>query len=396
MSCKDEVELQLSRYIDHELDAEERSRIEEHLRLCVPCRDLLRLFQRNESVLGNALSGEAFGAQMVDGVMAEIRRLEQPTIVAPLIDESGGSVKERLRRTWPAVAAAALMLLTAGMIISWPPRRAGSAELESVKAELERQYRQALLESHAVQQQTFKIMEDRLREMSQELRDVAARAELQSEPNHQGLAYYNRRAAILHFGFSKDKFSAFDVYRRRQGQESWDLLKQGLPTPSYEDSHVEPGVTYVYKCRAHYQGSEEFIESAPPVEFRLPLPRGVDPQFCLRIVFQRSTDPSQAVFRVERYVDQRWIGQEYTVTRGERLGRNETLLGEGVDLTTNYELESVSAGEEILVGKVGTEDRAIGMRPNLQARLRARVPVPEGEDVVSIWRDGEVFIPLPR
>src|SRR5262245_10902839 len=119
MLCTEEMGTLLSRYVDGELGEKERKSIEAHLETCASCRDVLNLFQRNDNVLNNALVGEAFGAQTVDAVMTEIRRLEEPMVVAPAVEaEPVAPVPMRqviqVTRMWPFAAAAALMIACFG------------------------------------------------------------------------------------------------------------------------------------------------------------------------------------------------------------------------------------------------------------------------------------------
>src|SRR5215831_7231604 len=86
MACGDDLKTQLSRYVDGELASEERSRVDEHVAACAPCRDLLQLFQKNESILSNALSTESFGNTVIESVINEIKREEQPIEAKP-VDE---------------------------------------------------------------------------------------------------------------------------------------------------------------------------------------------------------------------------------------------------------------------------------------------------------------------
>src|SRR5215831_21413688 len=87
MACGDDLKTQLSRYVDGELDSEERSRVDEHVAACAPCRDLLQLFQKNESILSNALSTESFGNTVIESVMNELKSEGQPIEASPVDDE---------------------------------------------------------------------------------------------------------------------------------------------------------------------------------------------------------------------------------------------------------------------------------------------------------------------
>jgi len=66
MACGDDMKTLLSRYVDGELSADERARVDEHIVACNPCRELLQIFQKNESLLSNALSTESFGNAVIE------------------------------------------------------------------------------------------------------------------------------------------------------------------------------------------------------------------------------------------------------------------------------------------------------------------------------------------
>src|SRR6266850_2265464 len=207
MLCTEEMGTLLSRYVDGELAEKERKSIETHLETCASCRDVLNLFQRNDNVLNNALVGEAFGAQTVDAVMTEIRRLEEPMVVAPAVEEE------------PAPAPVAM--------------------------------RQTMIETQASARIATQAISDRARELSQELRDAEVRANLRWAKESTGLAYVNDRAIVVQANFPTEKFYPFQVFRAKEvgsrGFEPWSTLRTDLPTPYFKDTMVEPGVNYIYQ-----------------------------------------------------------------------------------------------------------------------------------------------------
>jgi len=86
MACGDDMKTLLSRHVDGEVSPEERARVEEHVAACGPCRELLQLFQKNESILSNALSTESFGNSVIESVIQQIKD-EAPPIEAKPIEE---------------------------------------------------------------------------------------------------------------------------------------------------------------------------------------------------------------------------------------------------------------------------------------------------------------------
>jgi len=111
MSCGDDVKTLLSRYVDGELSPEERTRADEHVAACVPCRELLQLFQKNESLLSNALSTESFGNNVIEAVISEIKRDGVPAEAKPIEDPVEGF------RLKPALQLAAAALFVVGLVV---------------------------------------------------------------------------------------------------------------------------------------------------------------------------------------------------------------------------------------------------------------------------------------
>src|SRR6266513_567109 len=112
MACGDDMKTLLSRHVDGELSAEERARVEEHVAACAPCRELLQLFQKNESILSNALSTESFGNAVIESVISEIKRDGQPIEARPV--EEGATEWFRSR---PILQLAAAALLVIGLVV---------------------------------------------------------------------------------------------------------------------------------------------------------------------------------------------------------------------------------------------------------------------------------------
>ena len=77
MACGDDLKTQLSRYVDGELNAEEKAKVDGHVAECEACRDLLSLFQKNENLLASALSTDAFGDAVIESVVRKIGRKER-------------------------------------------------------------------------------------------------------------------------------------------------------------------------------------------------------------------------------------------------------------------------------------------------------------------------------
>ena len=78
MACGDDMKTLLSRHVDGELSPEERARVEEHVAACAPCRELLQIFQKNESILSNALSTASFSTSRAFPVPPQSRTTPEP------------------------------------------------------------------------------------------------------------------------------------------------------------------------------------------------------------------------------------------------------------------------------------------------------------------------------
>src|SRR6266850_3409606 len=197
MLCTEEMGTLLSRYVDNELDDAERRSVEAHLEKCASCRDVFNLFMRNDNVLNNALVGEAFGAQTVDAVMTEIRRLEEPMVVAPAVEEDPAPAPVAMRqiiqvtRMWPFAAAAALMIACLGGFLAVAKYGGfGGSDRTALDHDLAKT-RQALSEAQESSRLMTQAMLDRLQDMSREMRDLEVRFWLKSSAENIGLAYVN-------------------------------------------------------------------------------------------------------------------------------------------------------------------------------------------------------------
>ena len=403
MLCTEEMGTLLSRYVDGELAEKERKSIESHLETCASCRDVLNLFQRNDNVLNNALVGEAFGAQTVDAVMTEIRRLEEPMVVAPAIEEDPTPQPVAMRqviqvtRMWPFAAAAALMLACFGGFFAIAKFGGfGSEERLALKGQIEL-LRKSASEERDTAQGVVQVLVDRVNEVNAELRDLEVQRALPSTQESTALAFVgSERSIVVAANFSTEKFGPFQLFRARElsdGKfENWSILKNGLPTPYFVDNNVEAGVRFMYQFRALFKGTpEKYVDSAPVVQM-LPFSGGLDPRTSLRITFIGAhLDGSQASFRISRYEDGKQISQFYNVKVGDRIGDVQTIDGKKIDFSTRCVLHSVQLVEEAFgVGPIPL------LRMNRQANLKGdpkSSPEMRGFPV-RIGRDE--YIPLPK
>ena len=110
-NCPDDIKTLLSKLVDGEITPDERARAEAHVVECAPCREMLDLFRKNETLLSNALGSEAFGNAVIESVVRTIRQ-EGPPEADPVEE---GPLEWLRGRPWIPVAAAAGMLV--GLVV---------------------------------------------------------------------------------------------------------------------------------------------------------------------------------------------------------------------------------------------------------------------------------------
>ena len=407
MLCTEEMGTLLSRYVDNELDDAERKSVEAHLEKCASCRDVFNLFMRNDNVLNNALVGEAFGAQTVDSVMTEIRRLEEPMVVAPAVEDDPAPAPVAMRqviqvtRMWPFAAAAALMIACLGGFLAVAKYGGfGGSERTALERDLAKN-RQAFSEAQESSRVTAQAMVDRVRDMSQEMRDLEVRFWLKSSLENVGLAYVNDRAIVVQANYSTEKFGPFTLYRCREIKggggryDPWLPLREDLVVPFYRDETADPGVRYLYMFRAKYKDDSKKVIDSAPIEQMLPFAGGLDPRKSLRIRFIGAhPDRTQGTFQVSRYENQVLVSRIYTVKVGERIGAVETVDGKEIDFTTRFIFQSVVDIGDSIQDSAGN---VIASRTTRKATLKAEtLSRDRPAELMTITLDGEQYVPLPK
>ena len=401
MLCTEEMGTLLSRYVDGELADKERKSIEAHLETCASCRDVLNLFQRNDNVLNNALVGEAFGAQTVDAVMTEIRRLEEPMVVAPAVDDESVQPPVAMRqviqvtRMWPFAAAAALMIACVGGVLAFA-KFGGFGSSQDLVHMFERE-RQFARDEQASQRIALQAAFEMNRELAQSLRDVEVSSRLVRTKESTGIAYVNDQSIVVQANYSTEKFVSFEVFRTKEAGGGrfgpWAQLRDKLPLPYYKDTTVEPGVNYMYQIRAIYRDDPKKYEDSPPWVQMLPLAGGLDPRRSLKVRFIAALpDLSHATFEVSRYENETRISQFFTVKVGEKIGDVQTIEGKQVDFSTRYALQSIVEREE----ELGVGPTPLPRRTR-QVTLKAD-PKAKGLVVASftLTLDRDQYVPLPQ
>ncbi len=353
MACTTEWGTLLSKYVDGESTADERHLVDSHTSGCATCKNTLGLFSRNEKVLESSLAGEAFGDLIVDEVMAEIRRLETPPIVAPALDGKR-SPWIRLRRLWPAAAAAATLLLSIGAVIALRGPDYG----EKIDMLLVQLHDAGLAADEAYQHSS---------KLQREVEDF------KRGPNRVYWAYVAQSKTIAVRATFAIAHERYEIERSQDEGKTWTTLATDLKQPYFEDKTALEGTTYDYRYIGH--GKEGRVEAAP-VRMRLAISGGLDPQASLRITLRgTSQDRRTAWFELERSVDGQPIVERFTVRLGQTLG------------DTNLVLDRVDEQDQVSYWGGGAITRL-----NKIARLRAA----GGGQTLDIWRYDSKLVPLPK
>lgn len=386
------MESKLSRFVDGELSAEERRGVEEHVTSCGTCRNTLALFQKNESLLSNALATDEFGRQVVGGVMGALRR---PAVARPCEEPPRG--RPILALVISAALVIALMLLLA---VSQDRKHEG----------LRRDLEQVRLQSRSADRayQDFASLvagrDEEYERLVRKLRvDLAFR-----QPGHLVAYVEPDHQLVVKATFDTREFASYSVYRRGEN-ESDDryaaLNRADLLQPEYTDPTARPGQGYLYKFRA-VRPTGEFAETAP-IFMRLPLAGDMTADESLRVkCAQVGARKDVAVFDITRMVGGQEVTHIFHVKLGERVGGVVEVAGTGpVDFTTGLELEKIEEGHQPLpitytspaldaqgqpimdrlesgrVVPVTTQHSAsLGIRPNLRVVFRS------GSTPVDLWK----------
>jgi len=396
MACGDDVRTQLSRYVDGELSSEERAHVDEHVASCAPCRELLQIFQKNESILSNALSTESFGNAVIESVIKQIKD-EAPPIEARPIEDSPARFR-------PAFALAAAALLVVGLIVVLNVSH--QRNLDRMQAQIG-----VMLDKLT----TTSLDSSRQREeFEQTIRSIRMEDATHRAPERQMWAYITPQHLVVRANFDLRVYGSFAVYRRAEGEGNDGFKKvsgdRRLDSPEYIDPSVAPGQAYVYKFRAYRSAKEDdFIESLP-VTMRVPRGQELSVERSIRVeCVDIGYSYKVAKFRLHRILNGKPYTEEFAVKPGERLGEPRQMPGFGlVDFRTNLTLERLEHGNQSMTvsytkalldptGKPltkrwndGTEEvmteqveGVLSIRPNLRALFRT---AGAGQGDVDLWK----------
>ncbi|HEX7898770.1 MAG TPA: zf-HC2 domain-containing protein [Planctomycetota bacterium] len=330
-NCPDDIKTLLSKLVDGEITPDERGRVDAHVIECAPCREMLDLFRKNETLLSNALGSEAFGNAVIESVVRSIRH-EGP----PEADPVEESPLEWLRaRAWIPLSAAAVLLV--GLLVLVISQSGEVRELrrafEAARGAQDDLLRSAL--AHRTQQDSI------IRDMKVALATRGVDA-----------AYVADEGLMVKAGFDARDFAHFEVFRR--GEKDVDFTKintargeERLRNPEYCDRSAKAGQLYWYKFRA-VRANGEAVESAP-IQMRAPLADELSPEQSVKIhCFDLAVTGDVGIFLLERVVEGRAVVEKFVVKIGEPVGGPVDVQGVRVNFTTGLTLGRVEEALETM------------------------------------------------
>jgi hypothetical protein len=406
MACGDDMKTLLSRHVDGELSPEERARVEEHVAACAPCRELLQIFQKNESILSNALSTESFGNTVIESVMSEIKGEEAPIEASPVDDEPTAWARFR-----PALQLAAAALLVVGLVVVLSSSR--NREIDKLTSKLT-----SLEETLGTQKELISKMSE---EASSTIASSRVREAAQGAPDRTTiLADIAPHHLIVRGVFDLKQFGSFELFRRNEGQGNDAFVKisgsRRLTSPEHIDTAVVSGQAYVYKFRAYRTGGKdtEFVDSLP---YTMRVPRVQEPvaEHMIRIqCVDIGVTFKAAKFYLHRVINGRNVTEEFCIKPGDRLGEIREIGGVKVDFRTNLTLEKLEDGNQTLTvyytkavldskgqpiierwvdgveePKTEQKEGVLSIRPNMRACFRT---VGAAAADVDIWRGSNLYV----
>jgi hypothetical protein len=335
-ACPDDIKTLLSKLVDGELTPDERAQVDEHVAACAPCRELLDLFRKNETLVSNALGSEAFGNAVIESVVRSIRR-EGPLEADPVAE----SPLEWMRtRPWLPLSAAAALLVGLGVLVLSQSSQVGSLRkaVETSQASLS----DVLIAMRNNQQQ----YESTLRDLRVEAATARSRTEV-----HGYVA--PDRALVVRGSFEPRDFAYFEVLRR--GAKDADFVKinirkgeERLARPEFVDRSALPGQVYTYKIQA-VRGDGQAVESSP-IEMRAPAADELSPERSIKVdCFDLAVTQDVGIFLLERVVNGRAVMEKFVVRTGEPIGGPLDVAGAGrVDFSTGLILGRIEEGHQSL------------------------------------------------
>jgi hypothetical protein len=404
MACGDDMKTLLSRHVDSELSAEERARVEEHVAACAPCRELLQIFQKNESILSNALSTESFGNTVIESVISEIKRDAQPMEAKP-IDE--GATEWFRNRPAIALAAAAMFVVGLVAVLSVSHNR----DLDKMTVQLNS--RSGKVDTYA------KIASEASDEAERTILALRTEDAMRHAPSGRTIsAFIGAHHLVVRASFDLKQYGSFAVYRRGEGEANDQFKRMNdrrLETPEYFDTSVKAGQAYVYKFRAYRSAKDDDYVESLPVTMRVARVQELAPERSVRVqCVDIGVSYKVAKFLLHRVVNGRTVTEEFALKPGDRLGGIVDVPGIGpVDFRTSLTLDRLADGNQTLdvrytkalldsngkevferfkdgtmEVKTETVEGVLSIRPNLRAFFRSSGSATAD---VELWKGSSLF-----
>ncbi len=327
--CPDEIRGLLSKLVDGELTPDERARAEEHLVSCAPCRELLDLFRKNETLMSNALGSEAFGNAVIESVVRKIRQ-EGPPEADPVED---GPLDWLRSRPWIPLSAAAAFLVGLGILVLNQSSQLGAL-------------RRAMEASQNAQSDLYRAMAGSQEQYESTVRTL--RLELATAGSKGLSATFDDHGLLIRGGFDVRDFDHFEIWRRGGKDLDFRKIAERLPRPEYVDRTAQPGQLYDYKFRA-VRANGEAVESAP-IQMRVSTADNFPPAQSVKVhCFDLAVSRDVGIFLLERVVGGRTLMEKFVVRNGEAIGGPVEVAGLGrVDFSTGLTLGRIEEGHQTL------------------------------------------------
>lgn len=357
-NCPDDIKTLLSKLVDGEITPDERSRADTHVAECQPCRELLDLFRKNETLLANALESEAFGNVVIESVVRSLRQ-EGPPEADPVEE---GPLEWLRARPWIPMSAAAALLV--GLLVLVVRQSSEVGEL-----------RKAVQSSHASTRDIYLASLDSQRRQDQLIRDLRLK-----EATRDFIGFIGDDGPVVKGGFDARDFDHFEVWRRADKDAEFVKIntargEERLRNPEYRDRSAKPGQAYWYKFRA-VGANGEAVESAP-LQIRVPLPDELSPEGSVTVhCFDLAVTKDVGIFLLERMIGGKAVVEKFLVKVGEPIGAPADVAGVGrVNFTTGLTLTKIEDAHETLPVVYAEPVLDAQGRPVIE-KLKNGVPVP--------------------
>jgi hypothetical protein len=383
MSCPEEMQTRLSRYVDGELTPEERGAVEEHVSGCPSCQDLLSLFQKNENLMAGALTTDAFGDAVISSVLQTLRK-EDPPEARPVEETFGDWLRAR-----PLLPLAAAALFVVGLIVvlnaSHRSRMSDLHARVSVQEKTVVETKARIEKAETASLEMARAFAHRSADYEKIIRDLRTDIAILSARHHT-IVYagvFEDRGLSVKASFDPKGFDYYDLFRRQEGDPEYVQVNgrdERLDKAEYVDRGVKSGQVYWYKFRAYRKGIGGWIESAP-VQFKVPTRTEIRLEDGIQVWCQDVSAPrDMAKFLLERTVKGQKVSHVCYTNLGESIGDVVDLPGVGrIDFRTGLTL-----------GKISEKQQTLG--------ISYAEPLYDetGKEVIERIENGRVVIPASR